>query len=44
MGINDLIGKSHKKKQSDISLEIGNSVVNNQKKYLPTISTIFLLE
>lgn len=31
MGINDLLGKSNKKKQSDISLKIGNSVVNNQK-------------
>ena len=31
MGINDLIRKSNKKKQSDISLKIGNSVVNNQK-------------
>ena len=31
MGINDLLRKSTKKKTSDISLKIGNNIVNNQK-------------
>ena len=30
-GINDLLGKASKKKSSEISIKIGNSIVNNQK-------------